>query len=95
VRTSDGAITVSDGALTELVTRAAESVEGVRVRRRPLRKLSLDLENARVDLPLTVAYGRVLPDAAQDVQERVADAVRRMCGVDLRSVDVTIEELDA
>jgi uncharacterized alkaline shock family protein YloU len=95
VHTGDGAITVTDGALAQIVMQAAEAVDGVRIRRRPRRRLSLDLENARVDLGLTVAYGRVLPDVAQDVQQNVSDAVARMLGVELRAVDVTIEELDA
>ena len=43
---------------------------------------------------LTVAYGKVLPDVAQDVQVRVADALTQMCGVEVSAVDVTIEELD-
>ena len=49
---------------------------------------------ARVELELTVAYGKVLPDVAQDVQVRVADALTQMCGVEVSAVDVTIEELD-
>jgi uncharacterized alkaline shock family protein YloU len=95
VRTDDGAITVTDGALAQIVMQAVEAVEGVRVRRRPRRRLTLDLDNARVDVGLTVAYGLVLPDVAQDVQQNVSDAVARMLGVELRAVDVTIEELDA
>ena len=40
VRTDDGAITVTDGALSQIVVQAAEGVEGVRVRRRPRRSRS-------------------------------------------------------
>ena len=95
VRTDDGTITVTDGALAAMIVQATEAVDGVRIRRRPRRRLTLDLENARVDLGVTVAYGRVLPDVAQDVQQNVSDAVARMLGIELRAVDVTIEELDA
>jgi uncharacterized alkaline shock family protein YloU len=35
----------------------------------------------------------VLPDVARDVQERVADALGTMCGVNVRSVDVNVEEV--
>jgi uncharacterized alkaline shock family protein YloU len=96
VRTNDGAITVTDAALTQIVTQAAEAVDGARVRRRPLRKLALDIDGttARVDVPLAVAYGRVLPEVARDVQEQVAEALGRMCGLDVAAVDVTVEELD-
>ena len=93
VQTDDGTITITDGTLAQIAVRAAEAVEGVRVRRRPRRRLAIDLEDGRVDVGLTVEYGRVLPDVAQDVQERMHDAFARMCGVELRAVDVTIEEL--
>jgi len=61
-----------------------------------LRKLALDIDGdrARVELPLAVAYGRVLPDVARDVQQQVGDALTRMCGLDVAAVDVTVEELD-
>ena len=61
---------------------------------RPLVAVDLDGKSARVELELTVAYGKVLPDVAQDVQVRVADALTQMCGVEVSAVDVTIEELD-
>jgi uncharacterized alkaline shock family protein YloU len=96
VRTDDGAITVTDAALTQIVVQAAETVEGARVRRRPLRKLPLDIDgnSARVDLGLAVAYGRVLPDVVREVQAHVTDALTRMCGLDVTAVDVTVEELE-
>lgn len=95
VRSGDGAITVSDAALTQIVLRAAEGVEGARVRRR-LRRLPLEIEDetARVDIGIAVAYGRVLPDVAREVQTQVTDALTRMCGLDVAAVDVTVEELD-
>jgi uncharacterized alkaline shock family protein YloU len=96
VQTDDGAITVTDAALTQIVLQAAEMVEGARVRRRPLRKLPLDIDGntARVDIGLAVGYGRVLPDIAREVQAQVTDALERMCGLDVAAVDVTVEELD-
>ena len=50
--------------------------------------------SARVELELAVAFGSVLPEVARDVQERVADALGTMCGVNVTAVDVTVEELD-
>jgi uncharacterized alkaline shock family protein YloU len=96
VRTDDGAITVTDGALGQIVTQATEAVEGARVRRRPLRRLALEIEGdrVRVELPLAVAYGSILPDVARDVQQQVTDALAGMCGLDVTAVDVTVEELD-
>jgi uncharacterized alkaline shock family protein YloU len=87
-------VKVTDGALTQIVIRAAEGTEGVRVRR-PRRKVSVEIEggHARVEIELAVAYGRVLPEVARDVQREVADALSRMCGVSVDAVDVSVEEL--
>ena len=84
---NDG-LTITDAALVQIVVNAAEQVDGIRVRRRR----GVEPEDGRVSLPLAARYGTVLPDAARDVQARVADALSTMC--DLRvSVDVSIEEL--
>ncbi|HEY2541932.1 MAG TPA: Asp23/Gls24 family envelope stress response protein [Gaiellaceae bacterium] len=88
-------VKVTDGALTQMVVRAAEAVDGVRVRR-PRRKVEVTIDDghARVDLELAVAYGKVLPDVARDVQREVADAIARMCAVSVDAVDVSVEELE-
>ena len=90
-----GRIDVTGGALAQIVQRAAESVEGARVRR-PRRGLDLRLEDgrARVELELAVRYGIVLPEAARDVQARVAEALEAMVDLDVEAVDVSIEELE-
>ena len=89
-----GSVRVSEAALTEIVRRAVSSVGGARLRK-GRRRLGVELEDgrARAELQLAVAYGRVLPEVAAAVQERVADALARMCDVAVDSVDVTIEEL--
>jgi uncharacterized alkaline shock family protein YloU len=94
VREAGGTITVTDGTLTQIVVQAAEGVEGTRVRR-ARRKLTLEIEEAqaRVELELAVAYGKVLPDVAHEVQAQVSAALARMCGLDVRAVDVTVGEL--
>lgn len=90
-----GSVRITDAALTQIVVRAAESVPGTRVRR-PRRHLDVELGAARVrvELELAVAYGRVLPDVARNVQERVAEALHTMCGVEVTAVDVAVEELE-
>ena len=90
-----GTITVTPGALTQVVVAAAEQVDGVRVRR-PRRGLDVevDADRAAVALELAMQYGLVVPDAARDVQERVAAALARACGFASVAVDVTVEELD-
>jgi uncharacterized alkaline shock family protein YloU len=95
VVSEDGTVTVTDAALDQIVVQAAEAVTGVRVRRRRRRHVDVQIDTggAHVALDLDVAYGVVLPDAARAVQERVADALGTMCGVNVRSVDVAVEEL--
>ena len=95
LREAGGTTTVTDGALTQIVVQAAEGVEGARVRR-ARRKLGIEIEGtqARVELGLAVAYGKVLPDVAREVQDRVAAALARSCGLHVTAVDVTVEELE-
>jgi uncharacterized alkaline shock family protein YloU len=90
-----GTVTVTDAVLSQIVIQAAEAVEGARVRR-PKRHLEIAIADgrARVELELAVAYGRVLPDVARGVQQHVAEALTRMCGVEVDAVDIAVEELD-
>ena len=94
VQESGGSVRLSEAALTEIVRQAVESVDGARLWKRR-RRLGVELENgrARADLQLVIDYGRVLPEVSSAVQERVADALGRMCDVKVDAVDVTIEEL--
>ena len=88
-------VRVTDGALTQIVVRAVEGVDGARVRR-PRRKVDIAIDDghARVDLELVIDYGKVLPDVARDVQREVADALTRMCDLTVDAVDVSVEELE-
>jgi uncharacterized alkaline shock family protein YloU len=94
VQESGGSVRVSEAALTEIVRRAVAAVEGARLRK-GRRRLGVELEGgrARAELQLVVAYGRVLPEVSAAVQERVADALERMCDVEVEAVDVIVEEL--
>jgi len=87
-------VKVTESALTQIVVRSAEQVDGVRVRR-PRRHLEVELgeSDARVDVELAVSFGRILPDVARAVQHRVADALGTMCEVNVTAVNVSIEEL--
>jgi uncharacterized alkaline shock family protein YloU len=90
-----GSVTVSSGALTQIVVQAAESVTDARVRR-ARRRLEVAVADgrARVQLELAVTLGAIVPDVARTVQERVAEAVGTMCGVTVDAVDVAVEELE-
>ena len=92
---AEGSVRVSEAALTEIVRRAVASVEGARLRK-GRRRLGVELQDgrARAALQLAVTYGRVLPEVSAAVQERVADALARMCDVEVEAVDVTVEELE-
>jgi uncharacterized alkaline shock family protein YloU len=95
VEESGGSVRVSEAALAEIVRRAVEPVEGARLRK-GRRRLGIELQEgrARAELQLTVAYGQVLPEVSAAVQERVADALTRMFGVEVEAVDVTVEQLE-
>ena len=95
VQESGGSVRVSEVALTEIVRRAVASVDGARLRK-GRRRLGVELEGgrARADLQLAVEYGRILPEVSTTVQERVADALARMCDVEVEAVHITVEELD-
>jgi len=88
-------VTVSTAALQQIVVHAADSVDGVRVRR-PRRGLDVLVEDggARVALELAAEYGSILPEVARSVQERVGGALQTMCGLAPKAVDVSIEELE-
>jgi uncharacterized alkaline shock family protein YloU len=94
VQEDGGSVRVSEAALSEIVRRAVASVEGAQLRK-GRRRLGIELEDgrARAELQLVVAFGCVLPEVCTAVQEQVADALARMCDVEVEAVDVTVEEL--
>jgi uncharacterized alkaline shock family protein YloU len=51
-------------------------------------------EAAHVSLELAVRRGCVLPDVAREVQARVGESLRAMCGLEPNAVDVAVEEID-
>jgi uncharacterized alkaline shock family protein YloU len=95
LREAAGTITVTPAALQQLVVHAAEAVDGARIRRGRRRpEVEIADGTARVELELTARYGAVLPELAEDVQTRVADALTTMCGVDAVEVDVSVEDVE-
>jgi uncharacterized alkaline shock family protein YloU len=84
-------VELADGAFAALVVRAAEGVDGARVRRP--RKVAID--GNRLELAIAARLGVEVPELARDIQVRVHEAVETMCGIRLASVDVTVEEVDA
>ena len=90
----EGTISVPPATLARIVVGAAERADGARVRR-PRRGVDVDVAggSASVTLRLAARFGTVLPELAESVQQEVAGALEQMCGLEVRSVDVTIEEL--
>jgi uncharacterized alkaline shock family protein YloU len=91
-----GTITVPAPVLANLVTQAAEEVDGARVRR-GRRRLEIEIGGegvARVRVELAASYGVVLPEIARRVQERVAEALATMCNVTVDAIDVSVEEVE-
>ncbi len=94
VKAGGGSVRVSEAALAQIVGRAVSSVEGARLRKGRRRLgLELDGDGAHAAIEVTVAYGLFLPDVARSVQERVAEALGRMCEVRVDAVDVSVVEL--
>jgi uncharacterized alkaline shock family protein YloU len=89
-----GTISVPATTLARLVARAAERVEGTHVRR-PRRNVQVDVAggSATVALEVAATYGAALPALAEAVQREVAAALSCMCGLEVRQVDVAVEEL--
>ena len=83
-----GSVSVPSAVLAEIATRAAESVTGVRVRRRR----SVDVESGTVTLEIAARRGDALQLVGERVQEQVAAAFSGMCGLDV-TVNLAIEEL--
>jgi uncharacterized alkaline shock family protein YloU len=90
----EGTVCVPAATLARIVVRAAELAEGARVRR-PRRGVDVEVagDSATVTLRLAARYGTVLPQVAEEVQRHVATTLEQMCGIEVRSVDVAIEEL--
>jgi uncharacterized alkaline shock family protein YloU len=91
---SEGSITLTSAALNRLVVRAAESVDGVSVRR-PRRSVEVSHASGRasVSIGLGVRYGEIAPELARDVQARVGSALAASCGLEVERVDVGVEEI--
>jgi hypothetical protein len=93
-RGPEGSITVTGPALARLVARAAQSVEGARVRR-PKRAVEVGRHDGRVtaSVELAVRQGVPIPALALDVQRRVGEALARLSGLEVERVDVEIGEV--
>jgi uncharacterized alkaline shock family protein YloU len=89
VLTNDlGTVTVPDTVLAAIAVRAAETVDGVKVRRRR----TVDVEAGTIRLAVAVRRGVPIVERAMLAQDEVAGALKAMCGIDAQ-VDVAVGEL--
>jgi uncharacterized alkaline shock family protein YloU len=89
----EGAVAVPAATLNRIVAAAAELVDGARVRRPRNLQVEIVGGSTTVTLHLAARYGTVLPEVAEKVQREVAGALERMCGLEVRRVDLAVEEL--
>jgi uncharacterized alkaline shock family protein YloU len=85
----NGTVTIPGAVLVSIAVRAAESVEGVKVRR----KRSVEVESRVVRLELTAPRSAPLVPLGESVQDAVASALQTMCGLDA-TVDLTFEDVE-
>ena len=83
-----GSITVPDAVLVGIAVRAAESVDGVRVRRRR----TIDLDEHVVRLAVATRRGEPIVALCERAQDEVASALKQMCGIEAR-VELAVGEL--
>jgi uncharacterized alkaline shock family protein YloU len=99
-----GTATVADEAVETIVRGAVASVTGARLdapgrvarvlpgRRGPV-EWQADRSSIALDIDISAAYGRVLPELGVAVRDAVAEHISTMTGLDVRSVDVTVTEV--
>jgi uncharacterized alkaline shock family protein YloU len=89
-----GSISIPPATLASIASIAVERA-GARVRRRPRRCVSFELNgrSTRVAIGIVAAPDAVLPKLASAVQESVAQALRSMCDLGQVTIDVTVEEI--
>ncbi len=100
-------LAISPDVLYGIVQLALEEVEGVRPIQPPARvgeflggrrgrgiAVERDGEEVWVDLTLAVSYGKVIPKVALAAQKAVREAVASMTGLQVRSVNVAVEDVE-
>ncbi len=88
--TDRGTITIPGDVVARIVWSAAETIDGIHVRHRR----SLQVVDERVRLVVAARRDEPLVPLAERVQEAVASALDRMCGLGGTRVDVVVEEVE-
>jgi uncharacterized alkaline shock family protein YloU len=88
LETKDGTVSVPEAVLVGIAVRAAEGIDGIRVRRRR----TIDLGTGIVRLSVSAERGKPLLGLAERAQEQVAATLKTMCGIDA-TVEIRVGEL--
>jgi uncharacterized alkaline shock family protein YloU len=105
--TPPGRVRVADDVIASIAATAAAEVDGVagvdashRAGRvlpgRPHAGVRVEVtgeDRLRLELSLRVEEGTAIPPAATEVQSRVAEALKRMLGLEVDAVDVVVSDV--
>lgn len=86
--TENGTVSIPKAVVVGIAVRAADGVDGIRVRRRR----TIDLGTGVVRLSVAAERGEPLLGLAERAQEQVAATLKTMCGIDA-TVDIRVREL--
>lgn len=81
----DGVITNQGGGITEFFGKKNNQSKGV--------KVTVEGEEAKIEVEVAVKYGTKLQKAALEIQEKVKNAVETMAGLTVTAVDVHISSI--
>ena len=103
-----GRITFTEDVLQEIVHHAISGIEGLgEIRERGGgfvgifggRNKGIDVEmnedGLRVRMNVTVSYGKPIHEVAREVQTEIKDELERMTGLDVTSVDIYVQNVQA
>ncbi len=97
----EGHATISSDILASYAADAAREVAGVSgLVERPLQRqravrVTEEEDGFRVELHLAVAWGASIPAVGAEVRGRVRDYLRRMADLDVKDVEVVVDEIAA
>ena len=101
---SYGSITIADNVILDIATVALSKIKDISVEEekgmKKLRKnLSIEREEGeesdkvKVNLKISVKYGRSIIDIAKDIQKRLKEEIENLTGLKVVEVNVRIEDL--
>lgn len=81
----EGVVTTQGGAISEFFGKKNNQSKGV--------KVTVEGDEAKLEIEVAIKYGTKLQQAAADIQEKVKNAVETMTGLAVTAVDVRISSV--